>query len=239
MTITIYRDLEQGTPEWHQARCGIVTASEVKKIITPEKISLSRNKTSHDYLCELISQQLTGRTEVYNIGYNGIRGKAEEERAIQLYNDTVEPVERVGFITNSSFGYTLGFSPDGLIKDGFLESKSKLPKLLVQYLLKNKLPVEHKLQILHGFLVTGAKRCVFTAFANGFNMWYPSIKRDEKEIDALKYALDDFHVIMENTRQELLARIDENKRKRIIVPVEYIEVAYKENEEIDDFNVEY
>lgn len=34
MTLKIYEDLEQGTPEWLAARCGIVTASVVGQLIT-------------------------------------------------------------------------------------------------------------------------------------------------------------------------------------------------------------
>ena len=34
MTLTILPELEQGTPEWHDQRRGIVTASVVGKLIT-------------------------------------------------------------------------------------------------------------------------------------------------------------------------------------------------------------
>lgn len=34
MTVTIYRELEQGSPEWLAARCGILTASQIGKLIT-------------------------------------------------------------------------------------------------------------------------------------------------------------------------------------------------------------
>lgn len=34
MTITIHRDLEQGSDEWHALRCGILTASEMKFALT-------------------------------------------------------------------------------------------------------------------------------------------------------------------------------------------------------------
>src|SRR5690242_12768109 len=34
MTLTVYNDLEQRSPEWFAARCGIVTASVVGKLIS-------------------------------------------------------------------------------------------------------------------------------------------------------------------------------------------------------------
>lgn len=39
MTVTVYNDLEQGTPKWHDLRRGIVTASTVGKLLTFESPS--------------------------------------------------------------------------------------------------------------------------------------------------------------------------------------------------------
>ena len=35
MTITYHPELIQGSDEWHAARCGLLTASEMKLIVTP------------------------------------------------------------------------------------------------------------------------------------------------------------------------------------------------------------
>ena len=56
MTLTIYEDLEQGTPEWLQARCGIVTASTVGKLLTSTG-KVANNDTSRNHMQALIAER--------------------------------------------------------------------------------------------------------------------------------------------------------------------------------------
>ena len=42
--IRYHYDIEQGTPEWLSLRCGILTASEIKLIITPTLKVASNDK---------------------------------------------------------------------------------------------------------------------------------------------------------------------------------------------------
>lgn len=45
MTLTEYRDLEQRSPEWFEARCGVVTASVVGQLVT------TKQRTAIDFFC--------------------------------------------------------------------------------------------------------------------------------------------------------------------------------------------
>ena len=53
MSLKIFEDLVQGTPEWLAARRGIVTASVVGQLITPTTVKPAKNDRSR-------ANQLTG-----------------------------------------------------------------------------------------------------------------------------------------------------------------------------------
>lgn len=53
MSLKIFEDLVQGTPEWLAARRGIVTASVVSQLITPSTVKPAKNDRSR-------ANQLTG-----------------------------------------------------------------------------------------------------------------------------------------------------------------------------------
>jgi hypothetical protein len=46
-------------------------------------------------------------------------------------------VEEVGFVTNDKLGFTIGYSPDGLVgDDGLIEAKSRVQKWQMQTLIE-------------------------------------------------------------------------------------------------------
>ena len=60
--VRIHADLIQGTDEWHAQRCGMLTASEMKLIVTPTFKAASNDK-ERAHLYELMAQRLTGYVE--------------------------------------------------------------------------------------------------------------------------------------------------------------------------------
>lgn len=56
MSLKIFEDLVQGTPEWLAARRGIVTASVVGQLITPSTVKPAKNDRSR-------ANQLTGEVQ--------------------------------------------------------------------------------------------------------------------------------------------------------------------------------
>ena len=53
MTITVHTDLAQGTQEWLQARCGLLTASQMKLVLTPARLKPADNDKARAHLYEL------------------------------------------------------------------------------------------------------------------------------------------------------------------------------------------
>lgn len=167
MTITYHPNLIQGSDEWHQQRRGKICASEVRHIITPTlKIADNDNTRSHVY--ELAAQRITDYTEPTYLGDEMLRGINDEPIARQLYNDNFSPVTECGFITNDDHGFTIGYSPDGLVgDDGLIEVKGRRQKFTVQSIVDGEVPKEHILQIQTGLLVTGRKWCDYLSFTGG------------------------------------------------------------------------
>src|SRR5699024_7286292 len=190
MSLQVYKDLPQGSSEWLLARRGIVTASVIGQLITPSTLKVAKNAASRSKIAELASERISGRVEDTPISWQIERGNEEEERARDLYEAHFAPVEQVGFIVREVEGVPIGFSPDGLVQDnGFVEFKSRSPKIHVRHVLSGKVPPENLAQVMTGLFVTGREWCDYVSFSNGMAMWKTRVYPDQKWFDAIKQAL--------------------------------------------------
>ena len=171
MTIHYHRDLFQGSDAWLQARCGILTASEMKLILSPKTLKPAKNDKASAHLYELAAQRLTNYVEPHYISDDMLRGQADEIEARMLYAKHFAAVEQVGFVTRDDWGFTLGASPDGLVgNDGMIECKSRRQKFQVETIASQAVPEEYVLQIQTALLVTGRKFCDFVSYCGGLPM---------------------------------------------------------------------
>jgi hypothetical protein len=180
VSITYHRDLVQGSEEWLQARCGIFTASEMKLILTTTLKPASNDK-ERAHLCELAAQRITQHVEPHYIGDDMLRGMEDEIAARELYSEHYAPVEEVGFITNDRWGYTLGYSPDGLVgNDGLIECKSRRQKFQIKTIADLAVPDDYLLQVQTGLLVSERKWLDFISFCGGMPMVTLRVYPDER-----------------------------------------------------------
>ena len=172
--ITYHRDLFQGSEEWHAARCGLLTASEMKLILTPT-MKPAANDKSRAHVWELLAQRISRYVEPHYVSDDMLRGREDEITARALYAKHFAPVQDMGFITNDEWGFTIGYSPDGLIgDDGLIECKSRRQKYQIQTMVENYdaevIPEEYALQVQTGLLVTGRQWCDFISYSGGLPM---------------------------------------------------------------------
>ena len=172
--VKIHCDFEQGSAKWLEARCGLLTASEFDRIITPT-LKVADNVKSRAHLWEMAAQRITGYVEPQYISDAMLRGQEDEIRARDEYGKHYGEVDQCGFITNSKWGFTLGCSPDGLVgDDGLIECKSRCQKYQVQtvceYLETGKIPDEYMLQVQGQLLITERKWCDFISYCGGLPM---------------------------------------------------------------------
>src|SRR5688500_16314857 len=171
MTITYHPDMVQGGDEWHAARLGLITASSMNLLVTPKTFKVASNEKEKTHLYELLAQRINQYVEPQYIGDHMLRGKAEEIEARGLYSEQIAPVTECGFVTNDKFGFTIGYSPDGLIgDDGTIECKSRVQKLQTQTIIEGVVPDDFMLQIQTGLIVTERKWCDFVSYCGGMPM---------------------------------------------------------------------
>jgi hypothetical protein len=168
--IRYHRDLIQGSDEWLAARCGLLTASEMKMIVTPT-MKPAANDKERAHMWELLAQRITGHVEPTFVSDDMLRGQTDEFDARQLYAKHHAPVEQVGFVTNDEWGFTIGYSPDALVGDaGLIECKSRRQKYQVETITTGQVPAEYLIQIQTGMLVTGRQWCDFVSYSGGLPM---------------------------------------------------------------------
>lgn len=192
MTITYHPELIQGSPEWLSSRRGLITASEMKFVLTPT-LKIADNDQTRSHVYELAAQRINDYTEPTYFGDEMLRGVNDEPIARQLYHENFAQVTECGFITNDDHGFTIGYSPDGLVgDDGLIEVKGRRQKFTVQSIVDGEVPKEHMLQIQTGLLVTGRKWCDYLSFTGGMPLMPIRVYPDEKVHEAIVAACTSF-----------------------------------------------
>ncbi|MGL4444887.1 MAG: lambda exonuclease family protein [Alsobacter sp.] len=180
----IEHNLVQGSQEWIDARCGLLTASDMKLILTPT-LKVASNEKERSHLYELLAQRITGFVEQSYQSDDMVRGQWDEIEARRLYAETYAPVREVGFITNDAWGFTLGYSPDGVVgDDGLIECKSRRQKHQVRAICEDVstgvMDPDHVLQVQTGLLVAERRWCDFVSYCGGLPMVTVRVYPDEK-----------------------------------------------------------
>lgn len=205
--IKIHRDLEQGTEAWLQARCGVITASEMKLLLTPS-MKVADNDKVRAHLWELLAQRITRHIEPRYINDDMMRGIESEPIARDIYAEQVaidEEIEQVGFITNDQWGYVIGYSPDALVgEDGLWECKAPRQKTQIETIVSGQPPAEHMLQLQTGLLVSGRKWIDFSSYHGGMYMPTYRVYPDE----AIQAAILEATSIFEGKLREKMAEYE-------------------------------
>lgn len=190
--IRYHTNLDQGSADWLAARCGLLTASEMKLIITPTLKAASNDK-ERAHVWELAAQRITRYVEPSYIGDDMLRGMEDEIEARTLYHNTYAPVSEMGFITNDRWGFTIGASPDGLVgDDGQLECKSRRQKYQLETIATRTMPDDYWIQVQTALLVSERAWCDFISYSGGLPMIVLRVFPDEKTQAAIVEAAAKF-----------------------------------------------
>jgi hypothetical protein len=212
--ITYHTDLTQGSDEWLAARCGIITASEMKLILTPT-LKTARNEKTRAHLYELLAQRITQYVEPRYIGDDMLRGQDDEIYARMAYSEHYAPIDEMGFITSNKWGFTIGYSPDGLVgDDGLWECKSRVQKYQVQTVIEHialakgaSVPADYVMQLQTGLLVADREWIDFTSYCGGLPMVTIRVYPDEKIQAAIIEAATEFEAELQENLIEYRAAL--------------------------------
>lgn len=175
-------EMEQGTPEWLQARLGCPSGSGFSKLVTSGGTPSASGET---YINELIAELVTGESTHLEPNAWMVRGTELEPKARQFYefeNDVV--VQEVGFCMHDTL--RCGVSPDGLVGDGGIEIKCPKPSTHVKYLRKQKLPNEYKAQVMGCLWITEREWWDFISYNEVMPNLVIRVYRDEEYIKQLE-----------------------------------------------------
>jgi hypothetical protein len=193
MTLTIYNEIEQGTPEWHDVRRGIPTASTIAGIITPKTIKAANNPDSRAIVAHLVAERITGYTEPSYVSSEMERGHFEEPLARDVYSEHYALATEVGFMVRDDWGFRIGFSPDGVVgDDGLIEIKSRRQKKHLATILADEVPVENIAQCQVGLLVSGRGWLDYVSYCGGMPLWTKRVYPDPKWQTAIVEAVTAF-----------------------------------------------
>lgn len=203
-------DVEQGTPEWHQCRLGIPTASRFSDILAK-----GEGKMRTRYLRDLAAEILRGWVEMDGFSNAHMeRGKIMEAEAREFYafSRGADPVQ-VGFVRNGQ----AGASPDSLIGDeGGLEIKTALGHIQIERLQKRALPSEHRAQVQGNLWITERNWWDFVSYSPDLPPMIIRVERDEEYIALLSKAVDAFNEELDSIVQSI--RTYQNFKAQAAIP---------------------
>lgn len=160
--------VEQGTEAWLNARCGWITASRFKDVMSNGRGS-APSKTAESYMDELVAERLTNKPASTLKTYAMEWGNQWEPVAREAYEQqTGNTVATVGF--RKIEGHLIGGSADGLVgTDGIIEIKCPLtfgPHLRVVESMT--VPDEHFEQIQGYMWILNRQWCDFISYHSDF-----------------------------------------------------------------------
>lgn len=201
-------DIIQGSPEWHAARCGKVTASRVADLIAKTKTGWGASRAN--YMAELVAERLTGTQAA---GYSNAAmqwGTDMEPEARENYAfiSDVE-VEQVGFVPHPTIEMA-GASPDGLVgDDGLVEIKCPNTATHIDTLIGQAVPAKYVTQMQWQMACTGRAWCDFVSYdprmPEGMQVFIRRVERDEETIAQLEADVSAFLVELNDKVASLTA----------------------------------
>lgn len=157
-------DCEQGSPEWHAARAGKVTASRVSDIMRKTKSGVSAMRAT--YMGELIAERLSGAVSPQAFKSAAMEWGTETEdqaRAYYGFMHDVTPV-KVGFVLHPTIEFAAA-SPDRLIgDDGLLEIKCPNSATHIATLLGKDFDPDYLKQTYWQMVCTARQWCDLVSF---------------------------------------------------------------------------
>ena len=142
------------------------------------------------------------------MSYAMLRGQEDEIYARQAYHEHYSPVAETGFVTNDRWGFTMGYSPDGLVgDDGLIECKSRCGKYHVQTISQDAVPEEYVLQLQTALLVSEREWIDFISYCGGLPVYVKRVEPDPELQDAIIAAATAFEERVQGVMAEYRATI--------------------------------
>ncbi|PFG17229.1 YqaJ-like recombinase protein [Propionicimonas paludicola] len=145
----------------------------------PPTYGIATGDTARAVTLLLAAERINGFSDDTYESFDMLRGRMDEPLARDLYSKTYEPVTECGFIVRDDWGFSIGYSPDGLVgDDGLIEVKSRRPKIQMRTILADEVPAENMAQIQTGLLASNRAWCDYISYCGGMPMWRKRVYPD-------------------------------------------------------------
>jgi len=185
----------QGTGQWHSERTGKLTASRMNDAMSflkgkagkaPEESS-KRYELKKEILLERLTNNIVSKY-VNDAMQHGIETEPLAKETFEQKTGIL--IQDVGFVNHPVID-NFGCSPDGYTSDGgLIEVKCPTEKTMLEYILKDEIPENHKKQMCVQALCTKRDFIHFVAFDNRlpedmqlFHKIYTPTKEELKEVE--------------------------------------------------------
>lgn len=201
----IFVECDQGTPEWHQARAGVITAStyaealSVLKRKSGDKDIGDPTDASDTLATDTALERITG--EPYGDTFQTYamrRGSEMEAFARMRYESSYNViVDECGIVLTDD--RLFGYSTDGFVgNDGMIEVKTPLNSLKILKMIQTGNIEEYVHQIQGGLWITGRLWCDFVMYVPplkgvGNDLYVKRIFRDDDFIADMEVGLLKFN----------------------------------------------
>jgi hypothetical protein len=168
---------------YHGARTDLAASNrtEAAQTITPATGDDARNLT-----LLLAAERITGHTDPTYMSDDMWRGQEDEPLARDVYAQHFAPVSTVGFMVRDDFGFSIGYSPDGLVgDDGLLEVKSRRQKNQLSTVVDGQVPAANMAQLQCGLLVSGRAWIDYVSYAGGMKLWVKRVVPDPRWFESI------------------------------------------------------
>jgi len=178
--------MEQRSEDWHNARIGKFTASEIHKLMGIKGLG----ETGKTYAFEKAIEELYGQVDENYVSYDMERGIELEPLAFNKFKElrSLEflDVENCGFFNLTDIS---GASPDGLVSDNsVLEIKCPKAGTFFKLVSDGEIDKKYYYQMQHQMMCTGKTKAYFFNYFifQGVEYWHEIIvERDEKICDLI------------------------------------------------------
>lgn len=179
--------MQQGSPEWFQARLGKITGSRFKAAMDRNKRTGEPNKPRRELVRTLHMELASGIPEYVKPNEYMEHGTLMEPKARLAYEFLRDcRCEVPAFLQHPELPY-VGYSPDGLVgDDGLIEIKSPfLEARHTRTVESGRCPEDYYAQVQGGLWVAGRQWCDFISYFPSISVEIVRVERDEAFIQRL------------------------------------------------------
>jgi hypothetical protein len=226
MSIVYHYDIEQNSEAWLKMKRGVLSASNICKVLTPARLEISKTT---GYLYEFCRQRVDDMPYGDFSTRHTDRGHIEESLALQVYEAKFGGLKRCGFVENTKHGFKIGCSPDALVGDeGGVQVKSFTPNVQFGNIIEDKIENCHALQVQMELFVTERQWWDVIYQSSGTHQVVTRVYPDEAKQVKIKEACADFYSRVEIAMQTYCQKIADETR---FFPTQYVAGLYDQIEE--------